>query len=110
MSRTTTTKPQAAEADPLADLREPEGATPPGPPAAPDVKPDPEPVDETHDALWHEDAATRITQAWHADTTSQGFAHKGGVCGCRYLARKALLAALGEPVEALPDVEDGNDG
>ena len=40
-----------------------------------------------------EDVAVMVA-AWHADPTAVGFVHRGGMCGCRYLARAALDAAL----------------
>lgn len=98
-----TPKPAAPGADPLADLRD---ETPPGPP--------PGEQDETlldgeltavYSPAWHEQRTNQIVAAYHADSTAQGFAHKGGACGCRYLARKALQAAVGEPVEALEPVQ-----
>lgn len=105
-------KPAAPPADPLADLR-PSDDTPNIPPVT-DVQPNEteEPfVLDALDAAWHEDAQTRIVAAWHHDTTAQGFAHKGGACGCRYLARKALIAAIGEPVQVSDDdVEAEPDG
>lgn len=106
-------KPVAPPADPLADLR-PDDDTP----NVPAVVSDAQPNDDTEepfvldalDAAWHEDAQTRIVAAWHRDRTAQGFAHKGGVCGCRFLARVALVAAVGEPVALPDDVEDEPDG
>lgn len=40
------------------------------------------------DAPSVDDAVTR----WHADTVAVGFLHKGGRCGCAYLARVILGA------------------
>lgn len=55
----------------------------------------------TQDA-WDETVA-EVVAAWHADPTSLGFLHKnnGTMCGCRYLARTALRAAM--PVQ--PDAD-----
>lgn len=41
-----------------------------------------------------EDSVSVVIAAWHADTTALGFLHKGGVCGCNYLARAALAGVL----------------
>lgn len=35
-----------------------------------------------------------IIAAWHEDRTSLGFLHKGGVCGCHFLANIAVQVAL----------------
>jgi hypothetical protein len=47
-----------------------------------------------------------IVVAYHSDTVATGALHKGGTCACRYLARLALRAALGAPVEPVEDQED----
>lgn len=84
--------------DPLADLRG-QDEQPPGPPA-PEVAEQaveirPMVTQATHDAMRAE-----ILVAFHADTVATGTLHKGGVCGCRYLATLALRTALGEPMTA----------
>lgn len=79
--------------DPLADLRE-DDLTPREPETEPE---DGAPVgevrpmvtQETHDAMVDE-----AVVAWHADTTAQGFLHKGTRCGCRYLAKIALRSVV----------------
>lgn len=97
--------------DPLADLRQDDTAT--GITTAP---PEPDPADDEPqaaivdgvlalDALWHQDAASRIVARWHADSTARTQMHGGGTCGCRYLAAQALLEAVGLPVEAEPETE-----
>ena len=88
--------------DPLADLREPDTTGPPAPPAE-NLEPEAVPL---HTQAWHDRAEAETVAAWHADTTAPGFLHRGGVCGCRYLARTALRATLGPPVpEADPEGE-----
>lgn len=77
MSRQST--PPVQPADPLADLREDAPAGPPAPEVVEDAAPF--------------DVVGAIVAEWHSDTTAQGFAHKGGACGCRYLALGALRAA-----------------
>lgn len=36
--------------------------------------------------------ADEAVERWHADTVAVGFLHKGGRCGCRYLAQVILGA------------------
>lgn len=93
--------PAAPPADPLADLRESDTPGPPTPPAE-NLEPEAVPL---HTQAWHDRAEAETVAAWHADTTAPGFLHRGGVCGCRYLARTALRATLGPPV-AEPEDDD----
>lgn len=44
----------------------------------------PEPVQAT--------TAQEAVARWHADTVALGFLHKGGRCGCLYIAQRALGA------------------
>lgn len=88
--------------DPLADLRE---ESPPTDPPTDPANSEPEAVtirpmvdQETWDAM-----VAEVVAAWHADTTSQGFLHGGGQCGCRYIARTALQVAV--PVMTEEDAE-----
>lgn len=39
-----------------------------------------------------EGEADALVERWHADTVALGFLHKGGRCGCRYIATIALGA------------------
>lgn len=97
--------------DPLADLREPEPAGLPAP-IAPEPEPAPEPgVLEGEvtrlDAAWHREAVARVVTDWHDDSTSLALLHVHG-CGCHYLAARALVYAVGAPVETEP-AEDGTE-
>ena len=92
MPRTPTTPTPAP--DPLADLREADTTGPPAPPSE-NLEPAVVPL---HSQAWHDRAEAETVAAWHADTTAPGFLHRGGVCGCRYLARTGLRATLGPPV------------
>lgn len=86
---TTTTRrlaPVAAPpaADPLADLRL----------DVPDVHP------ATVESILDHAAQTPVVdytlatiRAWHADSVATNIVHRGGVCGCRYLAEIAMAAA-----------------
>jgi hypothetical protein len=98
--------------DPLADLRDdgPEGL----PPIAPEDDGTDLPEDGTEAEgvelrpmvspdLWAEMVAEMVA-AWHHDPTSQGFLHGGGQCGCFYIARHALAAAV--PVAILDETEE----
>jgi len=96
-------RPAAPVADPLADLRAPEHREPEAP--AGEVVPEAEQV-TLHSPAWHDQALAQIVGAWHRDKAAQGFAHKGGTCGCRYLARLAMEAVHGQPVEPLEDEPD----
>jgi len=94
---------RTAPIDPLADLRAAD--TDPGlPPADDDPTPNaPLDVAATTPA-WHQDAQTAIVTRWHTDPTASSYAHAGGTCGCRYLARLALVEAVGAPaLEVIPD-------
>lgn len=46
-------------------------------------------LDDLRPLLKDEDAPTveSMVEKWHADTVAVGFLHKGGRCGCAYLAR-----------------------
>jgi hypothetical protein len=98
-ARTTT----APAPDPLADLRAPE--TDPGLTAEP--APEIVKVRPTAGADFHAEARAEIVAAFHTDTVATGMLHKGGTCGCRYLAALALRTALGAPQE--PDEPEGED-
>lgn len=82
--------------DPLADLREPtdERGQATGGLATLTQAEQAEParVLLTQDA-W-DAARAEVIAGWHADTVALGFLHKGGNCGCRYLAGIALSAAM----------------
>lgn len=96
--------PQVQTSDPLADLRAES-------PAALTITDAPPTEDQTPDTLAtgpqavHDQYVGQIVAGWHQDTTAQGFAHKGGACGCRYLAAGAVQALMGSPVEVLEPVE-----
>jgi hypothetical protein len=101
-----TTKPVQAS-DPLADVRAAFGGTdePPvattAPESAPD-QPEPEgaPLATVDDRL---EARAAMIAAWHADPVALGFLHRGGRCGCRYLAERALDAVA--PLQGDEDPE-----
>lgn len=69
---------------------------------------DPEPVIQVRpmvDQETHDEMVAEMVAAWHHDPTSQGFLHGGGsVCGCFYIARHALQAAV--PVMTEADQEE----
>jgi hypothetical protein len=110
------TKPQAADqpppsvsVDPLADLREPDDLDRYADDDAPE---EPKGLELTlgeggqvlvTQEAWDEARAVVIA-GWHADSVSLGFLHKGGNCGCRYLAGVALTAVL--PVAPVVDELD----
>lgn len=96
-TRTTT----APAPDPLADLRAPE--TDPGLTTEP--TPEVTMLRPTAGAEFHAEARAEIVAAFHGDTVATGMLHKGGTCGCRYLATLALRTALGAPQE--PDEAEG---
>jgi hypothetical protein len=52
-----------------------------------------------------DEARDRMIAVWHTDTVCQNFVHKGGVCGCRYLATQALAVVM----PAAPDPEPVTD-
>lgn len=58
------------------------------------VVPDP-PAPDVEPALDENAQVMSVVQAWHADLTAQSFGHSGGVCGCAYLARKAVRVLRG---------------
>lgn len=74
----TTPRPVAAP-DPLADLREGDGAA-----AVPST------IRATNRKPEKEDPVAAVVRRWHADSTAESLAHRGGTCGCRYLAEIAL--------------------
>ena len=92
MARTAT-----APADPLADLRPNPDETPAGPDA--DTQDAVQPIRPTAPQAFHDEARKAIVDAFHADTVATGMLHKGGTCGCRYLATLALRTTLGAPQE-----------
>lgn len=88
-ARKAPTAPVPAE-DPLADLRDPEALNDtPGPAPAPQA---PTRALATQDD--QDTARAEVVAAWHADTTATGFLHRGGGCGCRYVAGIALATVL----------------
>lgn len=92
----------APAVDPLADLRAPEsdpGLT--AEPIAEAVK-----VRPTAGVEFHNEARAEIVAAFHGDTVATGMLHKGGTCGCRYLATLALQTVLGAPQEPVQDEDD----
>lgn len=95
--------------DPLADLR-PADDTPAG--HTPNTPAEPEGTDALRPVAsqdFHDQAKAEIVAAFHLDQVATGMLHKGGTCGCRYLADLALRTALGapqEPVQAEEDPED----
>lgn len=102
MGRPTTPKatPKAEPTpDPLADLREDDDT--PGPEAVEttgtatiDVDPAVLTVRPMVDQATQDEMVAEAVAAFHADPTSQGFLHGGGQCGCRYIARQAIQAAV----------------
>lgn len=131
MGRPTPPKPVAPPEDPLADLREPDdaptdlpaqhdpiGRQAPDCPECPDAEPGmgcaacgkPVEVLAVTDIRpmvtqgIHDEMVAEAVAAFHADPTSQGFLHGGGQCGCRYIARIALQAAV--PVVTEADLEE----
>lgn len=114
MPRSRTPRPAPApDVDPLADLREPSGVTvEPEPadstPAGEATTQAPEGLPVVFDRLWHEQAAIQVVNRWHADRIASRYAHKGGTCGCRYLAQMALVEAVGIPAPD-PTQEDPED-
>lgn len=97
-------RPPAPETDPLADLREPAEGTPV------QANDDPEPEGEEADIrpmVTEETFNSMVSEAvaaLHADLTCQGFLHGGAACGCRFIAKVALAAAV--PVVSAQDLED----
>jgi hypothetical protein len=55
--------------------------------------------------VWHDAAVTEVVDRWHGDRIAVKYAHKGGSCGCRYLADLALRTVLGAPVQVSDDGE-----
>lgn len=100
--------PQApAEPDPLADLREDDDQPPAPPEETPAGDDQPEAVEMRPMVTQglHDEMVAEMVAAWHHDPTSLGFLHGGGsVCGCAYIARHALKAAV--PVVTLDDLEE----
>lgn len=100
-ARKPTTPDPDPPADPLAAYREPDPTIgdleyTPDPPAA-------EPASVGLVTQADQDRARAVVVAtWHADTVALGFLHKGGVCGCQYLAVltvQAVVPVTPEPVE-----------
>jgi hypothetical protein len=101
--------PSVPVVDPLADLREPGPDLPPvvGD-AQPEVTEDQETEPESGALVTQEDWDRKrdlAVVAMHADTTTLGFLHKGGRCGCHYIAGVILHAIM--PVEPEPEPEPG---
>ena len=101
-----TGKPQRAAEDPLADVRAAFGGDDAEPVTA--TEPDPE-TEAEHSAPLatvqdRADAVAVMIAAWHADTVATGFLHRGGRCGCRYIATRALDAMA--PIQADDDDAD----
>ena len=97
--------PEPTQDDPLADLRsddETPGALLDNPDADPEnpeaVEVRPLVTQDTQDEM-----VTEVMTVWHADTVALGFLHKGGACGCRYLAKVALRQVV--PVLTEADLE-----
>jgi hypothetical protein len=106
MGRTATRPAPTTMADPLADLRpsddSPAGQTPQTEDAAVQA------IRPTAPQSFHDEARAEIVAAFHGDTVATGMLHKGGTCGCRYLATLALRTAPGAPQE--PEVEQEEQG
>lgn len=103
------TPPDAAtegDTDPLADLREPEDLTPRDAEEAEEVE-DIAPVEAVTPVEWDQ-ARHLAVVAMHADTTAVGFLHRGGTCGCWYIAGTVLTAIL--PVQANQEGESEDVG
>lgn len=95
--------------DKLADLREAWGADD-EPTTQPEAT-EPEGDDEGEvrpliSRSLQDEAARRAVVAWHNDPVAQGFIHRGGTCGCQYLARLAF--AVSAPAEL--DATEGDEG
>lgn len=111
-------QPSTTPPDPLADLREPDAPGLPGGPAVPvnsepgqagpEQKAPEEPVVELRPMVsgeTHEELVAATVAAWHLDPTSLGFLHGGGsMCGCWYIARLGLRAAV--PIMTEEDLEE----
>lgn len=99
-----TQAPEPTQDDPLADLRD--DPTPGDLLENPDADPEnPESV-EVRPLVTQgiqDEMVTEVMTVWHADTVSLGFLHKGGACGCRYLAKVALRQVV--PVLTEADLE-----
>lgn len=103
--------PESQDVDPLADLREPDH---PADLTAPPVQVNAEGQEEEEAVVevrpmvsqeTRDQMVAEVVAAWHADPSSLGFLHGGGsMCGCRYMARVALQAAV--PVMTEEDVEE----
>jgi len=108
--------PAAPPEDPLADLRQdddgpglilPGGGQVGGDGILPLEEPEEPEAGEVRPMVSQEvldEMVTEAVVAFHRDPTSQGFLHGGGQCGCRYLARVALSAAV--PVVTEADVAE----
>lgn len=89
--------PPVAPEDPLAELREPATTDEVEGGGTGDALP---PIALVTQDTWDQ-ARAQVIAGWHGDPVSLGFLHKGGNCGCHYLAGIALQAAM--PVQ--PDLE-----
>lgn len=126
MAKTTTKATPATPppADPLADLRQEWGDTS-GADVAPTATTPQEPASgatgpeddlEGQEAVSErlvtqeerEEQRAQVITAWHADTVSMGFLHRGGRCGCRYLAERVLDAI--HPVAPEPEEGEQKEG
>ena len=108
MGRTATRQPAAPASDPLADLRPPEDTTPAG--HTPETEAEVAEVRPTATQAQHDAMRAEVVAAYHADTVATGMLHKGGTCGCRYLAGLALQTALGAPQEREDDDAQEQEG
>ena len=104
------TKKTAPSPDPLADLREEDA---PGLATVPENSPEPEtePIADIRPMVTEEVQEQMVSEAvaaWHLDPSAMGFLHGGGsMCGCRYIARVALRAAVPVLAEEDPEPTDG---
>lgn len=104
--------PTDAPPDPLAALRDAEEpGLPPilGEPDGPEEGSEDDELDPHAVPLVTQEvqdqARAQVVAAWHADTTSVGFLHKGRGCGCSFIAGLALQTVM--PV-VLDDVDTAN--
>lgn len=100
------------EIDPLANLRAPESTTPALPVVTPEeaeeaaLEAGPAPQGQE----WHDAAVSAVVARWHGDRVAVRYGHKGGSCGCRYLASLALLEAVGYAGATEEDEAEDGDG
>ena len=88
--------------DPLASLRDPEDV---GLTDKPDVVTEPERPRGLVTEAEQDQARHTLIAAWHADSTTLGFLHKGQSCGCWYLSGVTVAAIL--PIQAIEPEPDG---